>query len=81
MESHEVAAGDCRGNCRCVLIEGGSVMATSGKPLSDYEAERLRRLRQAGLSIRDIGKEERVSTRTVQKYLKTDASARTAGCQ
>jgi DNA-binding CsgD family transcriptional regulator len=56
-------------------------MATSGKPLSDYEAERLRRLRQAGLSIRDIGKEERVSTRTVQKYLKTDASARTAGCQ
>ena len=53
-------------------------MATPGKQLSDHEAERLRRLRQAGLSIRDIGKEERVSTRTVQKYLKTGDSVRTA---
>lgn len=53
-------------------------MATSGKQLSEHEAERLRRLRQAGLSIRDIGKEERVSTRTVQKYLKASTAVRTA---
>lgn len=53
-------------------------MATPGRPISEQDAARIRRLRGVGMSIREIGKEERVSTRTVQKYIKTDVSGRTA---
>ena len=45
-------------------------MATSGKPLSEQEQERLRRLRAAGLSVREVAKLERVSPMTVQKILR-----------
>lgn len=45
-------------------------MATSGKPLTTQDAERLRRLREAGMSIRQIAREERLSPTTVQKNLK-----------
>lgn len=42
----------------------------SGYPLTEQEQERLRKLRQAGLSIRQIAREERLSPTTVQKNLK-----------
>jgi len=45
-------------------------MATSGRDITEQDRERIRRLREAGLSIRQIAKEERVSTTTVQKNLK-----------
>ena len=46
-------------------------MATCGRDLTEAERERVRRLRdQAGLSIRQIAREERVSPTTVQKILK-----------
>lgn len=45
-------------------------MATSGRDITEQERERIRRLREAGLSIRQIAKEERVSPTTVQKNLK-----------
>lgn len=46
-------------------------MATSGKDITCEEAERIRRLRAAGLSIRQIAREERLSPTTVQKNLKS----------
>lgn len=46
-------------------------MATSGRDLTNAEAERIRKLREANLSVRQIAREERVSTTTVQKILKT----------
>lgn len=55
-------------------------MATSGKPLTDYEQQRIKRLREdRELSIREVAKEEGISTRTVQKYLKIDSSRSTNG--
>jgi len=45
------------------------MMATSGKPLSDQEQERIRKLRDAGLSIREIAKAQMVSPTTVKKKL------------
>lgn len=47
-------------------------MATPGKKLSLQEQARVRRLREAGLSIRRVAHEERISTRTAQKYLKPE---------
>ena len=46
-------------------------MATSGKPLTQQEQDRLRKLRDAGLSVREVAKAERVSPTTVQKILRT----------
>lgn len=45
-------------------------MGTSGKEVTEAERQRIERLRQAGLSIRDVAKEQRMSTTTVQKILK-----------
>lgn len=46
-------------------------MATPGRELDDADRERIRRLRDAGLSVRQIAREQRVSPTTVQKNLKT----------
>ena len=46
-------------------------MATSGQKLTPQEQQRIERLRANGLSVREIAKEERVSTTTVQKIIGT----------
>lgn len=51
-------------------------MATSGKPLSEQDQQRIVKLRASGLSIRRLAEAERISTRTVQKYLKSNESSR-----
>jgi len=45
-------------------------MADSGKELTQRERDRIAKLRAAGLSIRQIAYEERLSPTTVQKNLK-----------
>lgn len=45
-------------------------MATPGRRLDEITISRLRRLRQHGLSLRVIAADLRISTRTVQRYLK-----------
>ncbi|NBW09964.1 MAG: hypothetical protein EBR82_18255 [Caulobacteraceae bacterium] len=43
----------------------------SGKPASEQDRNRIVRLREAGLSIRQIAHEQRCTTKTVQKILGT----------
>lgn len=46
-------------------------MATPGRRLPDNERQRIIKLREHGLSIRKVAAEQAVSTRTVQKVLRT----------
>lgn len=46
-------------------------MATSGKNLSNQDRDRVRKLREAGLSIREIARAQMLSKNTVQKILQT----------
>jgi lambda repressor-like predicted transcriptional regulator len=46
-------------------------MATPGRPLPDHERQRIIKLREHGLSIRKLAAEQMVSTRTVQKVLRS----------
>lgn len=46
-------------------------MATPGRPLPDHERNRIIKLRENGLSIRKLAAEQSVSTRTVQKVLRS----------
>lgn len=46
-------------------------MATPGRPLSDQERKRIIKLREFGKSIREVATAEMVSTRTVQKVLRS----------
>lgn len=39
------------------------------KPIDQRDAARIRKLREAGLSVREVAKEQRVSKSTVQKIL------------
>lgn len=43
---------------------------TQGKKISDADIERLRKLREAGLSVRQVARAENVSPQTVQKFCK-----------
>lgn len=45
-------------------------MATSGREIDERDRQRIQRLRQAGLSIRQVAKAERVCAKTVQKILR-----------
>ena len=44
-------------------------MATSGKPLSDHERERVKNLRDKGVRVSEIAKREFISEPTVRKIL------------
>lgn len=45
-------------------------MATSGKPLDDRDRERIRKLREQGVSVRQVAGIMSVSPTTVQKVTK-----------
>lgn len=45
-------------------------MATPGRETDEQTRQRIQRLREAGLSVRQVARETDTSTRTVQKYLK-----------
>lgn len=50
-------------------------MATSGRKLTEQERQRIVRLRANGMTIRQLAAHEGVSTRTVQRYLRTKRSS------
>lgn len=45
-------------------------MATSGRDIDEQTRRQIQKLRDAGLSVREVAKAERVSPTTVQKILK-----------
>ena len=45
-------------------------MATSGKSIDDRDRERIRKLREQGVSVRQVASAMLVSPTTVQKILK-----------
>ena len=45
-------------------------MATSGRDTDEQTRRQIKKLRDAGLSVREVAKAEQVSTTTVQKILK-----------
>jgi len=47
-------------------------MATSGRDIDERDKRRIQQLRDAGLSVRKVASEARVSPTTVQKILKRD---------
>ena len=45
-------------------------MATSGRETDEQTKRQIKKLRDAGLSVREIAREQRVSPPTVQKILR-----------